>query len=153
MEEPVYDGMTRWLGGIVLLTLFIPTLVLLLFLRSIDHKNSGDLLRVAGFLAVLYTGLFLILHLATNVWIRIEVPGKRVFQLYKLFGWAVYRKIFDLSQFDHISLHRFFRGGYRATLVGRDREVVVAASWKLGSARQAAERTAAFTGLRLSDQL
>ncbi len=153
MEEPVYDGMARWLGGIVLVLLFIPAVAFLLWLRSINQRASGDLLPVIGFLALLNATLFLFLHLVTNVWIQIDLPGRKVSQVYKLFGWSVYRKTFDLSQFDHLSVHRVFRGGYCATLVGREREVPVAASWKLGTVRRAAERAAAFSGLTLSDQL
>ncbi len=153
MEEPVYGGMARWLGGIVLVLLFIPVVAFLLWPRAIDQSASGDLLPVIGFLALLNAGLFLFLHLATNVWIRIDLSGRKVSQIYKLFGWAVYRKTFELSEFDHLSVHRVFRGGYRATLVGREREVPVAASWKLGTVRRAGERAAAFSGLRVSDQL
>lgn len=153
MEEPVYDGVARWLGGILLLLLFIPVVTVLLWLRTIAPRVSGDLVTVVAFLALLNAALFLFLHLATNVWIKIDLPDRKVSQLYKLFGWALYRKTFGLSQFDHISVHRVFRGGYRATLVGREREVPVAASWKLGSVRRAAERAAAFSGLTLSDQL
>lgn len=153
MEEPVYDGMARWLGGILLVLLFIPVVTFLLWLRTIDQRISGDLLSVVAFLALLNAALFLFLHLVTNVWIQIDLPGGRVSQAYKLFGWPVYRKTFDLSQFDHLSVHRVFRGGYRATLVGREREVPLAASWKLGTVRRAAERAAAFSGLKLSDQL
>ena len=153
MEEPVYDGVARWLGGILLLLLFIPLVTFLLWIRTIDHRIAGDLLSVVAFLALLNAGLFLCLHLMTNVWILIDLPGGKVSQVYKLFGWAVYRRTFDLSQFDHISVHRVFRGGYRATLVGREREMAVAVSSKLGSVRDAAERAAAFSGLRLSDQL
>jgi hypothetical protein len=153
MEEPVNDVVSRWLTGILLLMLFIPVAIFLLWLRTIDHRSVGDLLTAVAFIALLNAGLFLFLHVVTNVWIQIDPPQRRVSQLYKFFGWTVYRKTFDLSQFDHISVHRVFRGGYRATLVGREREVPVAASWKLGTARRAAERAAAFTSLRLSDQL
>lgn len=153
LEEPVYDGTTRWVGGIVLLVFFVPIIAFLLWLRTVDQKHSSDLLMVVGFLALVNLGVFLLVHLSTNVWVKIDLTDKTVSQLYKLFGWPVYRKTFNLSQFDHISLHRAFRGGYRATLVGREREVALAASWKLGGARGAAERTATFSGLRLGDQL
>ncbi len=153
LEEPVYDRTTRWVGGVVLLVFFVPIAAMLLWLRAMSQKHSSDLLMVVGFLALVNLGLFLVIHLSTNVWIKIDLADKTVSQLYKLFGWSVYRKIYDLSQFDHISLHRAFRGGYRATLVGREREVALAASWKLGGVRQAAERIATFSGLRLGEQL
>lgn len=153
MEVPVYNRATRWALDAGLLLAFIPIIALLLRLRAIDPKVSAELLIVIEFLAILYTGLFLLVHLTTNVWIRIDPTGKKVFQLYKLFGWPVFQRAYDLSQFDRISLHRAFRGGYRATLVGHDREVVLAASPQLGVVRRAAEQTATFSGLRMSDQL
>ena len=153
MEAPVYDGTARWLGSIVLLVLLVPIISMLLWLRTIDQRSSGELLFVLVPLVIVNAGLFLILQIATNVWIQIDTTARQASQLYMLFGWTVFRRVYDLSQFDHVSVHRIYRGGYRATLVGREREVVVAASWKLGSVRQAAERTAAVSGLRLADQL
>ena len=108
---------------------------------------------MTGFIAVFCVGLFLLVHLTTNVWISIDPTDKKISQRYKFFAWPIYQRTYDLSQFDRISLHRAFRGGYRATLIGREREVVVVTSWRLGVAREAAERAATFTGLRTSDQL
>jgi hypothetical protein len=122
------------------------------------NQNAPDKLSiVTAFvmvsLVVLSAGLLLLIHLTTNVWIRIDPTQRRVIQIYKLFGYQVYRRNYDLSQFDRISLHRAFRGGYRATLVGREQEVVLSASWKLGWVRHAAEQVATSTGLTMSDQL
>jgi hypothetical protein len=96
---------------------------------------------------------FLLIHLTTNVWVSIDPTQRKVFHIYKLFWYPVFRKTYDLSQFDRISLHRAFRGGYRATLVGREREVALSASWKLGWVRHAAEQTSTSIGLKMSDQL
>lgn len=153
MEVPVYNKAIRWLMGAGMLVAFIPLIALLLRLRAVDPKVSGEFLIVIEFLAIFYTGLFLFVHVMTNVWIRIDRISRKVSQLYKLFGWSIYQRTYDLSQFDRISLHRAVRGGYRATLVGHDREVVVTASPQLGVVRRAAEQTANFSGLRLSDQL
>lgn len=153
MEAPVYDKTTRWLSSIVFLVLLVPIISMLLWLRTVDQRSSAELLFVLVPLVIVNVGLFLLLQIATNVWIRIDMTERKASQLYKLFGWTVFRRAYDLAQFDHISLHRIYRGGYRATLVGREREVVVAASRKLGSVRQAAERMAAESGFRLADQL
>ncbi len=152
-ENPVYDKVTRRLGAIVLVTLFAPIVIALWALRSVDRNASEGLLIVAIFLVVVFAGLFLLIHLTTNVWIRMDPMQRKVFHIYKLFGYSVSRKVYDLSQFDRISLHRAFRGGYRATLVGREQEVVVSASSKLGWVRRAAEQAATSTGLKMSDQL
>ncbi len=141
------------MGTILSLVFFAPTIIALLALRSLAQKAHGDLLIVVVFLVVVFAGLFLLMHVTTNVWIRIDPMQRKVFHIYKLFGYPVYRKIYDLSQFDRISLHRAFRGGYRATLVGREQEVAVSASWKLGWVRQAAEQVATSVGLKMSDQL
>lgn len=153
VENPVYDKMTRRLSAIVSVALFAPILIGLWTLRSVDQKVADELLIVAIFLVVVFASLFLLMHLTTNVWIRIDPMQRKVFHIYKLFGYPVFRKTYDLSRFDRVSLHRAFRGGYRATLVGREQEVVVSASWKLGWVRPAAEQAATSTGLTMSDQL
>ena len=122
-------------------------------LRSVDQKASADLLIIAAFFVALFAGLFLMIHLATNVWIHIDPMQRRVFRIYKLFGSPLYRRVYDLSQFDRISLHRAFRGGYQATLVGREQEVALSVSGKLGWVRHAAEQVATSIGLKMSDQL
>ncbi len=153
VENPVYDKVTRRLSAIVSVALFAPILIGLWTLRSVDQKVADELLIVAIFLVVVFASVFLLTHLTTNVWIRIDPMHGRVFHIYKLFGYPVYRKTYDLSRFDRVSLHRAFRGGYRATLVGREQEVVVSASWKLGWVRPAAEQAATSSGLKMSDQL
>ena len=149
----MYDSVTRRLGAIVLLALFVPIGIGVMALQSFDRKASADLLIVVAFLAVVTAGCFLLVHLTTNVWIRIDPTRRKIFHVYKLFGYPVYQRVYDLSQFDRISLHRAFRGGYQATLVGREREVALSASWKLGWVRDAAERAAPSIGLQVSDQL
>ena len=157
MENPVYDGVTRRLGAIVLLVVFVPIIPVLSALRSLAQKPSDQILTVMVVVMVLLVmvsaGLLLLIHLTTNVWISIDPMRRTVVQTYKLFGYSVHRKTYDLSQFDRISLHRALRGGYRATLVGREKEVVLSASWKLGWVRHAAEQAATSIGLRMSDQL
>lgn len=153
VENPVYDKVTRRLSAIVSVALFAPVLIGIWTLRSVDQRVEDELLIVAIFLVVVFASLFLLMHLTTNVWIRIDPMQRKVFHIYKLFGYPVYRKAHDLSRFDRISLHRAFRGGYRATLVGREQEVVVSASWKLGWVRPAAEQAATSSGLKMSDQL
>jgi hypothetical protein len=153
VEAPVYDRVARWGTSAGALLFFVPLLAFLIGLRAIDRKAAADLLVVLEVLSAVYTGLFLFLHVMTNVWIRIDTVTTKVFHVYKLFVWPIYQRMYDLSQFDRVSLHRSPRGGYRATLVGRDREVVVAASWNLARARNAAERTSAVSRLRLNDQI
>ena len=71
----------------------------------------------------------------------------------ELFRFAVYKRAYDLLQFDRISLHRAYRGGYYASLVGREQEVIIARSASLGHLREAAEQAAALTSLKVNDQL
>jgi len=140
-------------GTLVFSALFLPIIFMVLALRSMDHKVSDELTGVAAFLVVTFLVVFLLIHITTNVWVSIDTMQRKVFQIYKLLGSPVYRRTFDLSQFERISLHRAFRGGYQATLVGREREVVVSASWKLAWVRHAAEQVSSSIGLKLSDQL
>jgi hypothetical protein len=87
-----------------------------------------------------------------DVWIGIDPTAKKAFRLYKLFGRSIYRKVYDISQFDRITIRR--RGiVYRATLVGLEREMVLAASRKFDLVRQKAERVAILSGIRVSEQL
>lgn len=153
MEAPVYDRVARWGTSAGALVFFVPVIAFLIGLQATDRKAAADLLFVLVPLAFVYTGLFFFLHIMTNVWIRIDMVTGEVFQVYKLFVWPLYQRMYDLSQFDRVSLHRSFRGGYRATLVGRVREVVVAASWNLARARDAAERASAVSRLRVNDQI
>ena len=153
MENPVYDKVTRGFGTVVLLAFFVPLVATVSALRSFSHKASDELSVVMVFLVIFSAGLLLLIHVTTNVWIRLDPTQRRVSLIYKLFRYSVYRKEYDLSLFDHISLHRAFRGGYRATLVGREQEVILSASWKLGRVRQAAETVAAAIGMKMSDQL
>ena len=153
MDAPVYDKVARWGTSAGALLFFVPLIALLIGLRAIDRKAAADLLVVLEVLSAVYTGLFLFLHVMTNVWIRIDTVTTKVFHVYKLFVWPIFQRMYDLSQFDRVSLHRSPRGGYRATLVGHEREVVVAASWNLARTRDAAERAASASRLRVSDQL
>lgn len=153
MEAPVYDKVARWGTSAGALVFFVPLIAFLIGLRAIDRKAAADLLVILVVLSAVYTVLFLFLHVITNVWIRIDAVTTKVFQIYKLSVWPIYQRMYTLSQFDRVSLHRAPRGGYRATLVGRDREVVVAASWNLPRARDAAERASAVSRLRLNDQI
>jgi len=153
MEAPVYvDRATRWAVDAASALMFFPV-IFLLRLQALDRRGSGELLIMTGFIAAFCVGLFLLAHLTTNVWIGIDPIEKKISQRYKFFVWPIYQRTYDLSQFDHISLHRAFRGGYRATMIGRDGELVMVASSRLAVAREAAERAATFTGLRISDQL
>ena len=125
-------------------------------LRLLVQKAADERLIVAtaaAFLLVSIASLFVLFRLDTNDWISIDPIQRKVFRIYKLFGCSVYRKVYDLSQFDRISLHRVPRGGYRATLVGREQEVVLSVSWKLDWVRHAAAQAASAIGLQMSDQL
>lgn len=149
----MYDKVTRWGTSAAALLFFVPVIAFLIGFRAIDRRATTDLLFVLVPLAFVYTGLFFFLHIMTNVWIRIDMATGKAFQVYKLFVWPLYQRMYDLLQFDRVSLHRAFRGGYRVTLVGREREVVVAASWNLTRAHDAAERASAVSRLRLNDQI
>lgn len=153
MDSPVYDTVTRRLATIVTLTLLVPIVAGLLALRSLDQKASGELLGIAPFFVALFAGIFLMIYLSTHVWISIDPMRRTISRTYKLFGYPVYRQVYDLSQFDRVSLHRAFRGGYQATLVGKDREVTLSASARLGWVRRAAEQAGISSGLVMSDQL
>jgi ribosome modulation factor len=149
----VYDPVTRRLATIVTLTLLVPIVAGLLTLRSLDQKAAGEFLSIAPFFVALFAGVFLMIHLSTHVSISIDPMKRRISRIYKLFGYPVYRQAYDLSRFDRVSLHRAFRGGYQATLVGNDREVTLSASARLGWVRSAAEQAAIASGLKMSDQL
>jgi hypothetical protein len=113
-EVPVYDRATRWSLTIIATLLdVIPAVALVLW---IGQTNSSLALSFSGFLAIVLTGLSLFVYLSMDVWIGIDPTAKKAFRLYKLFGRSIYRKVYDISQFDRVTLRR--RGiVYRAILV------------------------------------
>ena len=156
MEIPVYDRLSRRLVLGIIPVLFLPIAIVFrtfwsnpAFGGSIPHDISFLLISLTAFTAA----LSLVLYLLTNARTNIDPDEGKVFRAYKLFGWTMYRRDLELSQFDRVSLHRGARGGYRAMLVGREKEVVLRLSADLGQTRKAAEDAASVSGLKLNDQL
>ena len=147
----MYDtGVRRVIDGGLLLV-FAAVIAPLAWLSAADPQGTAGLWAVTGSVALVFTGLFALVHVMINAWIRIDLADRKVFQLYKLFGRPVAQKSYDLSRFDRISLHRAFRGGYQATLVAPDREVLLASSGNLGAPGRGADCRLQRTEMR--DQL
>ena len=117
-----------------------------------NRVNDMGLRRITLILALTVL-IALSMQLATNAWIRISAGDGKISRFNKLFGFTLFKRDYDLQQFDRISLHHAYRGGYYASLVGREQEVIIARSTSLGSLRKVAEQAAAVTSLKINDQL
>ncbi len=155
LEIPVYDALARRIGLILIPVFLIPVVAIFGIFSTIpaNQKIPEDIALILGLLAVFSVGICLFMNASTNVRVKID-PGKgKVFRTYRLFGWTVRQQDYPLSQFERVSLHRGFRTGYIATLIGREKEVVLCFSTDLRRARKTAEDAAACCGLKLNDQL
>lgn len=153
MEHPVYDIWARrtglLLGGVYLL----PIAGLTIAVASKGHGIPDDLIYIDLILGAVGLALGCTMHACMSARVRIDMAERRVVHSFALFGITLRRIAADLGQFDHISLHRLYRGGYRASLIGREKEVTLAISTNLGRVRTEAQEAATLTGLRLADGL
>jgi hypothetical protein len=150
MENRVNDkGLTR-----VTFTLIAVIFVPFAFIAtSLLRSHDEELVAALGVALALTVLIALSMQVATNAWIRISIGDGKISRFNKLFGYTVFKKDYDLRQFDRISLHRGFRGGYYASLVGREQEVIIARSMSLGRLREVAEQAAAVASVKINDQL
>jgi hypothetical protein len=153
MENYVYEGWARKIGLLIGCSYFIPVLGLTAALDLNGHGIPNDLLVINLALLVFALGIGSLVQASMSVRVKIDMAEGKVAQAWSLFGVTVRRKSSDLSQFERISLHRLYRGGYSASLVGRDRELQLAISTNLGRVRGVAEQAAALTRLKLADNL
>ena len=102
---------------------------------------------------ILILALFPLISITTNVRIRVERVTGKMFRLFTLFGHEVRQQRFNLSDFDHVSLDRGSRAGYRVSLLGRQQDVIVFFTNNLDAARERANEIAAECGFKVSDHL
>ena len=156
MEFRVYDGASRRVGPILIVGLAMGMLAafstLLLTAQGATRIRNGVVL-VLLFPGAIILALSAVISLMMSVRIRIERMTGEVLRQYAVFGLDVSRQRFRLSDFDRVSLNRNFRAGYRVSLVGREEDLTIFFSAKLGTAREQADKVAAECGLKLSDQL
>lgn len=157
LEMYVYDKLGRRIGLILTPLFFLPIIAVAGGIYSTAPAGHRDIPAELVGMLVFLTAFSLIMGIMVNIAMSLRVrvdPGKgKVFRIYTLLGRVVRRTEFPLSQFDRISLHRAYRGGYLATLIGREREVIIGVSSNLGRVRKAAEEAAACCNLPLKDQL
>ena len=152
----VYDAPSRRAGAALIAALALGMLAAFGTLLLVPHRGTripNDSYLVVIFPALLILPLFAAISLVTGARIRIERATGEVLQSYALLGWEVRRQRFRLSDFDRVSLTRAFRGGYRVSLVGREQDLMIFVSSKLGPAREQAEKLAVESGLKVIDQL
>ena len=157
MEIPIYDTVPRRLGAILIALFFIPPVVIFATFPAGPTQGRNvpdDMLVMLTVLAIFAAGTSLFLNLIMNVRVRIDAGSGTVFRLHRLLGRTVRTREYPHSQFDHISLHRGPRGGgYRVTLVGHEREVLLRFTGDLKQARNSAQEAAECSRLELKDQL
>jgi len=155
MEFSVYDKLTRKLCAVIGIGFLIPIIGVFAIFSMIPggQKMPPEICILLGAMTVFMTGLSAVMAITTNVRIKIDQGAGNVFRTYGLGSWVVRRQEYPLSQFSRVSLHRGFRGGYMATLVGQDKEIILCFNGNLGTARKAAEDAAGFTCLPLNDQV
>ena len=149
-DEPVYDSAARWWE--ILTVMLMAVLMAIPLLLLMGQKDPSLALSFSGFLAKVYAASFLYFYFMTSIWIRIDSTGKKVFRTYKLFGWTVFQKTYDLSQLNRITLRH--KGlFYSAFMVGLGPEVLVAKTRTRDAIREKAEQVAMVSGLSVSEQL
>jgi hypothetical protein len=152
MEIPVYDQRARIIGLVLVPILFVPVIMVVATLPDMGPNPPGDLVILLAALVIAQTAISLYMIVAMGVRVSIDSRAGMVSRIYKLLGWTLRRTDRRLSQFDRISLHRV-RGAYRATLLGRESEVVVAYSTNQVYPRRVAEDIARLSGLKMVDRL
>lgn len=157
MEFSVYDGPSRRIGPAIMLAVGIGILAAFGTLLLLRPHGTARIPAESYLVLIVPVGmilaLFLVISFTTSVRIRIERVTGEVLRHYALFGWEVWRQRFRLSDFDRVSLNRGFRAGYRVSLVGREEDLIVFFTAKLGTARTQADEVAAECGFNVSDQL
>jgi hypothetical protein len=156
MDFAVYDGAHRRASLLVVVALIAGMLAAFATFFVIRHGETtvpppGSYLILFPLTMIL--ALFPLIIAVTNVRIRVESVTGEIFRLFTLFGHEVRRQRLKLSDFDRVSLNRSYRAGYRVSLVGREREVMVFVTNNLGTARERADEIAAECGLKVSDHL
>ena len=150
LEFPVYSRLSRsYYSAAVML---IPPLIIML-VSPRGGRATDELWILLGIMIPAALILFLVLHLSMNVWVKFDSSSRKFTFTRRLVGLSVWRKDYDISQFDRISLHRGFRGGYCASLVGRDLVLTLSVSNKLEEVRKIADLAVAQTNLKLNDQI
>jgi hypothetical protein len=153
MEFMVYDGATRN-RLMISVSVAFALAALSATLVMLPHDASRPVPYVLFILPlVTIVALFAVISIPTGVRIRIEAMTGEVARLYSVFGVAVRRDRFRLSDFDRVSLHRAFRAGYQISLLGPKQDLTVFSTPDLGAARDQAQKIAAECRLNLKDQL
>lgn len=151
MEFRVYDGASRRVGPILIVGLAMGMLA-----------AFSTLFLTAQGATRIRNGLFLVLLLPAAIILALSAVhqldderadshrahDREVLRQYAVFGLDVSRQRFRLSDFDRVSLNRNFRAGYRVSLVGREEDLTIFFSAKLGTAREQADKVAAECGLK-----
>ena len=163
METPVYDSAARWFEFLsVVLFAAVPAIALLIWLGL---KRPDMALTLSGFFANVYTPIFLYFYFSKDVWIRVVPTDRKAFRFYRVFGWRVFQRAYDLSQFDRIILyhHGLFcfavMAGpgrevfYHAVMLAPRPAVLVAKSRTRDSIRQKVEQIGVLSGLTVIDRL
>jgi hypothetical protein len=153
MEHHVHDRAARYFSWLLFLPFAGPAIGLPLALKLHDQHVPDDFIWIGIGLGALGLVASLLVFAASSATVNIDIADRKVVNTWWLLGIPLRRKQADLADFDRISLHRLYRGGYRATLLGRAREQELAVTVNLARARAAAEDAAKLTGLRLADQL
>ena len=158
MEFTVYDGPVRRLGLILTLPLLLGMFAAFGIYRLLPHGETSTKMPVELYFSLIFPvgivlAVFAVAEITTGVRIRIERATREMFRLYMLLGREVRRERFNLSDFDRVSLSRGFRTGYRVSLLGRERDLMVCYTTNLGAARDRADKVATQCGFKVSDQL
>ncbi|HYM30607.1 MAG TPA: hypothetical protein VEU47_04870 [Candidatus Cybelea sp.] len=152
MESFVYDRRARIFGLVLVPILFVPVIWVIATLPDMGPNPPSDLVFLLAALVIALIVISLYMIVAMGVRVSIDSRAGTVSRTYKFLGWTFRRTGHRLSQFDRVSLHRV-RGTYRATLLGRESEVVVGYSSNQGYTRRVAEDIARFSGLKMVDRL
>jgi hypothetical protein len=153
MEFKVYDTRLGALISVALISGYLAAVGTGLLLRGVTKMPTDFYFFQIFPLGGIALAVFVIAQVTFNVRIRIERETGEVFRLYALFGREVRRQRFNLPDFDRVSLNRGFRSGYRVFMLGREQDLMICFTAKLGSARDRADQVAAECGLKVSDNL
>ena len=148
MEFTVYERAIRRLGLVMTLSLLLGMFAAFgITYRLLPHGGTSTKMPVEFYILIFTVGIilpvFAIAEITTGVTIRIERATGEIFRMYTLLGREVRRERFNLSDFDRVSLSRGFRTGYRVSLLGRERDLLVCYTTNLGAARDRADKVAA----------
>jgi hypothetical protein len=153
MEHYIYDRAARLASWLMLFPFLLPICVLTAVMKGSGGHIPDDLIWAFG--GILFVGIaaFLAVYVSSDGTVKIDVADRKVIHAWRLFGLTVRQTQADLSLFNSVSMHRLYRGGYRATLLGRDKEVTLCVTTDLARLRALAEEAAKLAGLKLADHL